>query len=85
MRARQSRYKTVGDGSDEGNSSHWIVLFCQRYWLAGIGGHGSGRRALGGQDDVVVQSAKITCFWVNPIPLPSSGGSNKSEKLKASP
>ena len=30
----------------------------------------------------VVQSARITCFRENPIPLPSSGGSNKSKKLK---
>jgi len=50
MSTRQSRYETVGDGSDEGNSSHWIVLFCHRYWLAGVGGRGSGRRAMGGQD-----------------------------------
>jgi len=50
MSTRQSRYETVGDGSDEGNRSHWIVLFCQRYWLAGVGGRGSWRRALGGQD-----------------------------------
>ena len=50
MSTRQSRYETVGDGSDEGNSSYWIVLFCQRYWLAGVGGRGSGRRAFGGQD-----------------------------------
>ena len=38
------------DGSNEGNSSHWIVLFYQRYWLAGVSGRGSGRRALSGQD-----------------------------------
>ena len=44
MSTRQSRYQTVGDGSDEGNSSHWIVLFCQRYWLAGVGGRGRRRR-----------------------------------------
>jgi len=50
MSTRQSWYETVGDGSDGGNSSHWIVLFCQRYWLAGVSGRGSGRRALGGQD-----------------------------------
>ena len=35
--------------------------------------------------DVVWQSARITCFRGNPIALPSSGGSNKSGKLKASP
>jgi len=45
-----STRETVGDGRDEGNSSHWIVLFCQKYWLAGVGGRGSGRRALGWQD-----------------------------------
>jgi len=50
MRTRQSLYETGGDGSDEGDSSHWIVLFCKRYWLAGVGGRGSGRRALGRQD-----------------------------------
>ena len=50
MSTWQSRYETVENGSDEGNSSHWIVLFCQRYWLTGVGGRGSGRRALGGQD-----------------------------------
>jgi len=50
MSTRQSRYETVGDGSDEGNSSHWIVLFGQRYCLTGVGGRGSGRRVLGGQD-----------------------------------
>ena len=50
MSTRQLRYETVGDGSDEGNSSHWIVLFCQRYWLAGVGGRSSTRRALSGQD-----------------------------------
>ena len=33
---------------------------------------------------VIVQSARITCFRGNPIPLPSAGGSNKSETLKAS-
>ena len=32
----------------------------------------------------VVQSARITCLRGNPIPFPSSGGSNKSEKLKDS-
>ena len=44
MSTRQSWYETVGDGSDGGNSSHWIVLFCQRYWLAGVGGCGRRRR-----------------------------------------
>ena len=38
MSTRQSQYETVGDSSDEGNSSQWIVLFCQRYWLAGVVG-----------------------------------------------
>ena len=37
MCTRQLQYETVGDGIDEGNSSHWIVLFFQRYWLAGVG------------------------------------------------
>jgi hypothetical protein len=32
----------------------------------------------------VVQSARITCFRGNPVPFPSSGGSNNSEKLKDS-
>jgi hypothetical protein len=30
----------------------------------------------------VVQSARITCFRGNPIPFPSSGGSNKSGKTE---
>jgi hypothetical protein len=50
MRTRQSQYETDGDGSDEGDSSHWIVLFCDSYWLSGDGGRGSRRRALSGQD-----------------------------------
>jgi len=50
MRTWQSRYETVGDGSDESDSSHWIVLFCDRYCFAGVGGCGSGRRTLGAQD-----------------------------------
>jgi len=53
MSTWQSRYETVGDGSDESNSSHWIVLFCQRCWLAGVDGRGSGRRASGGQDSPI--------------------------------
>jgi hypothetical protein len=32
----------------------------------------------------VVQSARITCCQGNPTPFPSSGGSNKSGKLKDS-
>jgi hypothetical protein len=31
-------YEIVGDSSDEGDSSHWIVLFCERYWFTGVGG-----------------------------------------------
>ena len=50
IRTRQSRYQTVGDGSEEGDSSYWIVLFCERYWLGDVGGCGSGRRVMGGQD-----------------------------------
>jgi len=26
------------------STSHWIALFCERYWLAGVGGRGFGRR-----------------------------------------
>jgi len=33
---------------------------------------------------VIVQSARITCFRGNPLPLPSDQGSNKCETLKAS-
>jgi len=54
MSTRQSRYETVRDGSNEDNSSHLIVLFCQRYWLAGVGGCDSGQRALGGQDSPIL-------------------------------
>ena len=49
----------VGDGSDKGDSSRWIVLSCERYWLAGVGGRGSGRRALGGQD------SPNKLFWIS--------------------
>jgi len=45
MRTRQSRYETVGDGSDEGDSSHWIVLFCERYCGRVLGGGTKKRRA----------------------------------------
>jgi len=51
MRTWQSWYETVEDGSNEGDSSHWIVLFCERFWLAGICGRDSGRRAMGGAVD----------------------------------
>jgi len=44
------RNRWVGDCSNEGDSSHWIVLSCERYWLSGVGGRGSARTALGGQD-----------------------------------
>ena len=62
MSTRQSRYETVGDGSDEGNSSHWIVSFCQRYWPAGVGERGSGRRVLGGQDIPTLFLIKYFCI-----------------------
>jgi len=65
MSTRQSQYETVGDGSDEGNSSHWIGLFCQRYWLAGVGGRGSGQRALGGQD--IPTLFLINCFRIEMV------------------
>jgi len=49
MRTRQSLYETVADGNDEGGTSHWIVLFCKRYWLAGVGGRSCGRRVASGE------------------------------------
>jgi len=48
MRTRQSPCKIVADGSDEGGASHWIVLFCESFWLAGVGGHSCGRRVASG-------------------------------------
>ena len=54
MHIWQSPYEIVGDCSDEGDSSHWIVLFCERDWFAGVGGRGSGRRASGGHDSTYV-------------------------------
>jgi len=53
MRTRQSRYETGGDGSDECDGSHWIVLFCERYWLAGVGGRGSGQERWAGKTDLI--------------------------------
>ena len=50
MCTQQSRYETPGDSGGQCDSSYWIVSFCERYWLAGIGRRGSGLRALGGQD-----------------------------------
>jgi len=58
MRIWQSPYETVGDSSDEGNSSHWIVLLCERYWFAGVSGRSSGRRASGGQDSTCELGAR---------------------------
>jgi len=31
---------------------HWIVLFCERYWLAGVGGRGWARRTKSGGKDI---------------------------------
>jgi len=60
MRTRQSPYEIVADGSDEGGTSHWIVLFCERYWLPGVGGHGCGRRvASGGENLLPAQSDRF--------------------------
>jgi len=47
-------------------------------------GGGPGRSIAEAHKHQVVQSARITCFRGNPIPLPSSGGSKKYDKLKAS-
>jgi len=51
--SQKSRNEIVGDGSDEvTGTSHWIVLFCERYWLAGVGGRSCGQRvASGGKDN----------------------------------
>jgi len=76
MRTRQSWYETVGDGSNDGDSSHSIVLFCERYWHAGVGGCGSERRALSGQDSPTCELGartkravwavnNVRCFWLN--------------------
>ena len=72
MRIWLSPYETVGDSSDEGDGSHWIVLLCERYLFAGVGGRSSARRASGGQDctcelgahtERVVSSVKICRLW----------------------
>ena len=64
MRTRQPPYEIVADGSDEGGTSHWIVLFCKRYWLAdvlGVGGRGCGRRVVsGGKDLLPAQSERFS-------------------------
>ena len=72
MHIWQSPYETVADSSDEGDSSHWIFQFCERYWFAGFGGQGSGRRASCGQDSTceigvrterAVSSVSIIRLW----------------------
>ena len=60
MRTRQSPNKIVADGSDEGGTSCWIVLFCERYWLAGVGRRGCRQRvASGGKDLLLAQSERF--------------------------
>ena len=60
MRTRQSPYKIVADGSNEGGTSHWIVLFCEWYWLAGVGGRGCGQRvSSGGEELLPAQSERF--------------------------
>jgi len=34
MCTRQSPYEIVAEGSDEGGTSHCIVLYCERYWAS---------------------------------------------------
>jgi len=60
MHTQQSPYEIGADGSDEGGTSHCIVLFCERYWLSGVGGRGCGRRvASRGKDLVSAQSERF--------------------------
>jgi hypothetical protein len=62
MRTRQSPYEIVADGSDEGGTSHCIVLFCKKYRLSGISGRGCERRVasrlVAGTERAVFQASK---------------------------
>jgi len=60
MRTQQSPYEIGADGSNEGGTSHCIVLFCERYWLSGVGGRGCGRRVTSrGKDLLSAQSERF--------------------------
>jgi len=57
---RTQQYEIVADGSNKGGTSHWIVLFSERYWLAGVGGRGCGRKvASAGKDLLLAQSEQF--------------------------
>jgi len=58
MRTRQSPYEIIADGSDEGGNSHWIVLFCEKYWLVGVGGRDCGQRVASGEKDLLHAQSK---------------------------
>ena len=74
MRFRHALYEIVADGSDEGGTSQQIVLFCERFWLVGVGGRGSGRRVTSGDKDLLpAQSEQSPCvkicrLWVRHFP-----------------
>jgi len=48
-----SPYEIVADGSNEGGTSHWIVLFCESFWLAGVSGRGCRRKVRSGRKDLL--------------------------------
>jgi len=69
MSTRQLRYEIVGDGSDEGNSSHWSFYFAR-----GIGSQASVGAAVDDSED----------RWAGKTHLPASLVLAQSEQFEAS-